>query len=107
MKWQTNFLPGDESLSGEVVYLDIKDKDDIPLFYIRSTIYYSGAKMDKFEDVYWDTHYSTAYSAAGNPHYDPTVKQVREWAAEEAEAIDGSKCILAFHIKDGKITKLE
>ena len=102
-----DFLPGDLSLSGKVVYLDIKDKDDMPLFYIRSTIYYSDARMDKFEDVYWDTHYSTAYSGAGNPHYDPTVKQVREWAEEEAEAIDASKCILAFHVKEGEITELE
>lgn len=102
-----DFLPGDQSLSGEVVYLDIKDKNDIPLFWIRSTICYSGAKMDKFEDIYWDTHYSTAYSGAGTPNYDPTAKQVREWAKEEAEAIDAGKCILAFHIKDGEITELK
>lgn len=101
-----DFLPGDQSLSGEVVNLDIKDKYDMPLVWIQSTIHYSGAKMEKFEDVYWSTHYSTAYSGASHP-YNPTIKQVRKWAVEEAEAVDASKCILAFRIKDGKITGLK
>lgn len=102
-----DFLPGDSTLSGRVVDLDINDKYDMPLYWVRASIYYSGAKREKFEDVYWDTHYSTAYSGASNIDYDPTLKQVKKWAREEKEAVDIKKCILAYHIKDGEMIDLK
>lgn len=102
-----DFLPGDESLSGEVINLDIKSKDDMPLFWVKSFIHYSGAKMEEFEDIYWDTHYSSGYSGAGQPHYNPTLKQVKKWAKEENEAINVEKCILAYRIKDGGLIDLK
>lgn len=102
-----DFLPGDEILSGEVVNLDIKDKDDMPLFWIKASINYSGATLGKFEDVYWDTRYSTAYSGASQPYYNPTVQQVKEWAKEEENAINVDKCILAYRIKNGEMFDLK
>lgn len=55
-----DFLPGDQSLSGRVVNLNITNSDDMPLYWIISEISYTGNKMD----VHWYTHYSTGYSDA-------------------------------------------
>lgn len=101
-----DFLPGDTRLEGRVVNLDIEDRFDIPLFWVQSLINYSGAKMEKFNGVYWDTHYSTAYSGAGGP-YAPSLKQVKKWAKEELDEVDAENCILAYHIKDGKLIDLK
>lgn len=102
-----DFLPGDENLLGEVIDLAIHGKNDMPLYWINSFIYYSGAKMEKFEDVYWGTHYSTAYSGAGQPNYDPTVKWLKKQVKKEKDAVDVEKCILAYRIKNGKMIDLK
>lgn len=101
-----DFLPGDMSLSGRQVNLDITSKHDMPLFWIRSSICYSGPKLEKFEGINWYTHYSTGYSGAGGP-YDPTLKKVKKWAQEENEDVDASKCILAYRIENGELIDLK
>lgn len=101
-----DFLPGDWRLSGRIVYLDMEDKYDIPLYWIQSLIYYSGAKMEQFVDVFWDTRYSTAYAGGGYEHKN-TVKQLRRWAKEEKEAVDVDQCVLAYRIKKGKMIDLK
>ena len=63
--------------------------------------------MKTFDDVYWDTHYSTGYSGASQPDYNPTVEQIKQWAKEEKESATIDKCILAYQIKDGKMTDLK
>lgn len=63
--------------------------------------------MEDFQDICWDTRYSTAYSGASNPDYNPTVKQLKKWAEEEKEAINVEKCILAYYIKDGELIDLK
>ncbi|MDE7422667.1 MAG: hypothetical protein K2N51_03095 [Lachnospiraceae bacterium] len=102
-----DFLPGDQSLSGEVVNLNIINSDDMPLYWICSEINYTGNKMEEFQDIHWYTHYSTGYSGASNPDYNPTVNQVKEWAKEEKEAVNVEKCILAYHIKNGEMIDLK
>ena len=104
MVFVRDFLPGDTRLQGRVVDLHITGKYSIPLYWIRSLIYYPGKKMKKFDNVYWDTHYSTAYSG---PFYNPTVKQVKKWAKEEVEEVDIDKCVLAYQIKNGKMIDLK
>lgn len=101
------FLPGDSNLAGEVVDLDMTSKYDMPLWWIRSLIHYKDAKMEKFDGVYWDVHYSSAYSGSGHPNYNPTVAKLKEWAKEEKEAINVEKCILAYQVKDGELVDLK
>ena len=79
----------------------------MPLWWIQSGIHYEDEKREKFDDVYWDVHYSTGYSGASQPNYNPTVKQLKEWAKEEKEAVDVEKCILAYQIKDGELIDLK
>lgn len=98
-----DFLPGDERLSGKVIHLNITNKYDIPLFWINSSIRYSGTKMENFEGIYWDTHYSTGASSIN----DPTVEWVKRWAKEENNAVDIDKCILAYRLKNGKLIDLK
>ncbi len=102
-----DFLPGDSRLSGEVVDLDMTSENYMPLWWIQSGIHYEDEKREKFDDVYWDVHYSTGYSGASQPNYNPTVKQLKEWAKEEKEAVDVEKCILAYQIKDGELIDLK
>lgn len=102
-----DFLPGDYFLTGEVIDLHMVDKSSMPLYWIRSLIYYSDKKMDIFEHVSWYTHYSTGYSGASQPNYNPTVKQLKKWAKEEKEAVNIEKCILAYQIKDGEMIDLK
>lgn len=102
-----DFLPGDTRLSGREINLHIADTNSIPLHWIQSFIYYPGKKMKKFDNVYWDTHYSTAYSGASQPDYNPTVKQLKKWAKEELEEVDIEKCILAYQMKDGRMIDLK
>lgn len=102
-----DFLPGDSRLSGEVVDLNMTSENNMPLCWIQSGIHYEDEKREKFDDVYWDVHYSTAYSGASQPNYNPTVKQLKEWAKEEKEAVDVEKCILAYQIKDGELIDLK
>ena len=101
-----DFLPGDFYISGKVVDLHITDKWSMPLYWIRSEMLYSDKKMEKFDDVRWYTHYSTAYSGASH-NYNPTVKQVKKWAKEEKEAVNVEKCILAYEIKNGEMIDLK
>lgn len=102
-----DFLPGDFYISGEVVDLHMVRKNSLPLFWIQSLICYSDEKMEMFEAVDWHTRYSTRYSGAGQPDYDPTVKQLKKWAKEEKEAVNIEKCILAYEIKNGKMIDLK
>ena len=99
-----DFLPGDTQLSGRVIDLDMTSENTMPLYWIQSMIIYD-EKMETFDDIYWATHYSTGYG--GSPNYDPTVEQLKTWAEEEKESVDIEKCILAYQIKDGKITDLK
>lgn len=101
-----DFLPASHRISGRVIDLNITDKYDMPLYWINSPLHYTGKKMEDFEGIYWDTHYSTNYSGA-SPEYHPTIKKVKKWAQEERDAVDISKCILAYHIKDGKMIDLK
>lgn len=101
-----DFLPGDTEISGEVIYMDIVDEDFIPLYWITSILYYSDKKMEHFDDVYWFTHYSTAFHSA--PNSEPiTVEQRKEYAEEEKAGINMDKCILAYQIKDGELIDLK
>lgn len=102
-----DFLPGDFSISGEVIDLNMTSKNSMPLFWIRSMLFYKDKKMEKFDDVYWDTHYSTRYSGTGTPDYNPTVEQLKKWAKEEKDGVNIEKCILAYQIKNGKIIDLK
>lgn len=102
-----DFLPGDTYLSGEIVDLNMTKENTMPLYWIQSAIYYSDKKMEKFDDIYWDIRYSTAYSGASQPNYNPTVKQLKKWAKEERDSVDIDKCILAYHIKDGEFINLK
>lgn len=102
-----DFLPGDSSLSGEVVDLDMTSENDMPLWWIHSGIRYEDEKMVKFDDVYWNVRYSTTYSGASLSDYNPTVEQLKEWAKEEKEAVGVEKCILAYQIKDGELIDLK
>lgn len=102
-----DFLPGDSNLAGEVVDLDMTSKYDMPLWWIRSLIYYKDAKMEKFDGVYWGVHYSSAYSGSGQPNYNPAVAKLKEWAKEEKEAINVEKCILAYQVKNGELVDLK
>lgn len=101
-----DFLPGDEGLQGKVVDLNMTGKYDMPLYWIYSLIQYSDEKMENFDSVIWGTHYSTAYSGAGQPDYNPTVKELKKAARQERDAVDASKCIYACHIKNGNLYSL-
>ena len=94
-----DFLPGNSNFSGKAVDLNVTDKYDMPVYGIRSQINYSGDKLEQLDGIYWSTYvslpeYSTAY---------PTLKLLKGLAKREAEEMDAKKCILAFHIKDGKV----
>ncbi|MCH5267722.1 MAG: M56 family metallopeptidase [Lachnospiraceae bacterium] len=102
-----DFLPADTNLRGKVVDLDIDDPYAIPLSWIRSHIYYSGDKMEKFEGVYWDAHYSIGYSGRISLNSAPTLQQMKKQAKEEKDAVDVDKCVLAYHIKNGKLIDLK
>ena len=101
-----DFLPGDEGLQGKVVDLNMTGKYDMPLYWIYSLIQYSDEKMENFDSVIWGTHYSTAYSGAGQPDYNPTVKELKKAARQERDAVDASKCIYACHIENGNLYSL-
>lgn len=102
-----DFLPGDSQLSGRVVDLDMASKNDMPLYWIQSVIYYSDEKREKFEDICWHVRCSTAYSGASQPNYNPTVKQLKEWAEGEKECVDVEKCVLAYQITNGELIDLK
>lgn len=102
-----DFLPGDDYVTGREVDLHMTRKYDMPLFWIYARVYYSDKKMETFDDVYWNTRYSTGYSGASQPDYNPTVKQLKKWAKEEKEAVNIDKCILAYQIKNGKMIDLK
>lgn len=102
-----DFLPGDTQLSGRVIDLNMTSDNTMPLYWIQSEISYSDKKMKHFDDVYWYTRYSTGYSGASQPDYNPTVEQLKQWAKEEKESVNIDKCILAYQIKDGKMTDLK
>ena len=97
-----DFLPGDFNLSGKEVDFDMKSKDDMPVYWIRSGIGYLGNRLEKFDGIDWQTHYSTAYSGASQPDYNPTVKFLEESAEREAQEIDMERCILAYYVKNGE-----
>lgn len=98
-----DFLPGDEGLQGEVIDLNMTREHDIPLYWICSSILYSDEKMENYDSIIWETHYSTAYSGAGQPDYNLTVKELKRAAKQERDAIDVSKCIYACYIENGKL----
>lgn len=102
-----DFLPGDTQLTGRVIDLNMTSDNTMPLYWIQSEISYSDKKMKHFDDVYWYTRYSTGYSGASQPDYNPTVEQLKQWAKEEKESVNIDKCILAYQIKDGKMTNLK
>lgn len=97
-----DFLPGDFNLSGKEVDFDMTSKDDMPVYWIRSGIGYLGNQLEKFDGIDWQTHYSTAYSGAGQPDYNPTVKFLEESAESEAQEIDMERCVLAYYVKNGE-----
>ena len=97
-----DFLPGDFNLSGKEVNFDIKSKDDMPLYWIQSGIGYLGNHLEKFDGIDWQTRYSTGYSGAGQPDYNPTVKFLEESAEKEAQEINMERCILAYYVKNGE-----
>lgn len=98
-----DFLPGDFNLSGKEVDFNMTSEDDMPLNWIQSEIGYSGNKLEKFQGIYWRTRYSTAYSGASQPNYNPTVKFLKESAENEAEEMDTERCILVYYIKNGEV----
>lgn len=98
-----DFLPGDFNLSGKEVDFDMTSKDDMPVRWIRSGIGYLGNQLEKFDGIDWQTHYATAYSGAGQPDYNPTVKFLKESAENEAEEMDTERCILVYYIKNGEV----
>lgn len=102
-----DFLPADTCLTGKVIDLNMTSDETMPLYWITSKILYSDKKMKHFDDIYWNVHYSTAYSGASQPNYDPTVEQLKQWAKEEKESVNIDKCILAYQIKDGKLIDLK
>lgn len=62
-----------------------------------------GNQLEKFDGIDWQTHYATAYSGAGQPDYNPTVKFLKESAENEAEEMDTERCILVYYIKNGEV----
>lgn len=99
-----DFLPGDEALSGRIVYCNIKKKYEIPLLWIYSSVLYSGPRMGRFEGIWWQTRNSTGYYS---PEGSLSVKTLRECARMERRAVDVEKCILAYRIKDGRLVDLK
>lgn len=97
-----DFLPGDSNFSGKEVDFSMTDDTyDTPVYGIQSQINYSGDKLEQLAGIYWSTYDSPSEYSTANPK--PTLKFLKETAKREAEQMDAEKCILAFHIKDGKV----